>query len=312
MHQHPRSPAPSLVPNIPRPTPRDGDDTAPRSPTVDTGSHSARGLGTEAGPQPAEQARNAALGKEALTRLNQIISNHHTKAALIILHSRVRLPPSYNKGSESPRVNRWSLVILDENGKRWDVRDSLAALQGARAKPYQSDNDEIILERWRIELGEASGRLPSDLGSILPTVYKKGIVLFRSLFTYSKFLPAWRFSRRNEKLRRSPALEIKYRVVNKSLPRQNASLDHLIAPLSEGSEKEVDTYSFGVTESPAGPFTVQLTYRTVERCGCGGLIGKEFPRLPRAAEYQSDIISSLDYDNGYLRGQYVKETLAQV
>ncbi|CAG7981040.1 unnamed protein product [Penicillium olsonii] len=308
MHQHPRSPAPSLVPNIPRPAARDGDDTAPSSPTVDPGSHSARGLGIEAGPQPAEQARNAALGKEALTRLNQIISNYHTKAALIILHSRVTLPPSYNKGSDSPRVNRWfnvelddtdilreplrpwrtcdatdnrppplvietyldtkgltnnqSLVILDENGKRWDVRESLAVLQGARAKPYQSDNDGIILERWRIELGESPGKLPSDLGSILPTVYKKSIVLFRSLFTYSKFLPAWRFSKRNKKLRRSPALEIKYRVVDESLSRQNASLDHLTAPLSEGSEKVVDTYSFGVTESPAGPFTVQVTYRT--------------------------------------------------
>jgi autophagy-related protein 13 len=159
-------------------------------------------------------------------------------------------------------TNNQSLVILDENGKRWDVRESLAALQGARAKPYQSENDEIILERWRIELGESSSRLPADLGSILPTVYKKSIVLFRSLFTYSKFLPAWRFSKRNKKLRQSPALQIKYRVVDGSVARDDLSLDHLTAPLSEGSEKVVDTYSFGVTESPAGPFSVQVTYRT--------------------------------------------------
>ncbi|CAP80720.1 autophagy protein 13 [Penicillium rubens] len=312
MHQHPRSSVPSPAPNFPpRPTARDDrreQEAAPSSPTVDMGSNSARGLGIEPGPQPSEQGRNAALGREALTRLNQIISNYHTKAALIILHSRVALPPSFNKGSESPRVNRWfnvelddtdvlreplrpwrtcdatdnrppplvietyldtkgltnnqSLVILDENGKRWDVRESLAALQGARAKPYQSENDEIILERWRIELGESSSRLPADLGSILPTVYKKSIVLFRSLFTYSKFLPAWRFSKRNKKLRQSPALQIKYRVVDGSVARDDLSLDHLTAPLSEGSEKVVDTYSFGVTESPAGPFSVQVTYRT--------------------------------------------------
>ncbi|KAJ5845669.1 hypothetical protein N7534_009338 [Penicillium rubens] len=312
MHQHPRSSVPSPAPNFPpRPTARDDrreQEAAPSPPTVDMGSNSARGLGIEPGPQPSEQGRNAALGREALTRLNQIISNYHTKAALIILHSRVALPPSFNKGSESPRVNRWfnvelddtdvlreplrpwrtcdatdnrppplvietyldtkgltnnqSLVILDENGKRWDVRESLAALQGARAKPYQSENDEIILERWRIELGESSSRLPADLGSILPTVYKKSIVLFRSLFTYSKFLPAWRFSKRNKKLRQSPALQIKYRVVDGSVARDDLSLDHLTAPLSEGSEKVVDTYSFGVTESPAGPFSVQVTYRT--------------------------------------------------
>ncbi|KAJ5209656.1 hypothetical protein N7449_004035 [Penicillium cf. viridicatum] len=313
MHQHPRSSTvPSPAPNFPpRPPARDDrreQEATPSFPPVDTGSNSARGLGIDPGPQPSEQGRNAALGKEALTRLNQIISNYHTKAALIILHSRVPLPPSYNKGSESPRVNRWfnvelddtdvlreplrpwrtcdatdnrppplvietyldtksltnnqSLVILDENGKRWDVRESLASLEGARAKSYQSENDEIILERWRIELGGSSSRPPADLGSILPTVYKKSIVLFRSLFTYSKFLPAWRFSKRNKKLRQSPALQIKYRVVDGSAARDELSLDHLTAPLSEGSEKVVDTYSFGVTESPAGPFSVQVTYRT--------------------------------------------------
>jgi hypothetical protein len=33
--------------------------------------------------------------------------NYHTKAALIILHSRVELPASFNKGSDTPRINRW-------------------------------------------------------------------------------------------------------------------------------------------------------------------------------------------------------------
>jgi autophagy-related protein 13 len=134
------------------------------------------------------------------------------------------------------------------------------ALRG-QAKPYQTDKEEIILERWKIELGESTSRPPADLGSILPTVYKKSIVLFRSLFTYSKFLPAWRFSKRNKKSRRSPALQIKYRVVGADAHR-GSPLDHLTAPLSEGSEKVVDTYSFGITESPAGPFSVQVTYRT--------------------------------------------------
>ncbi|KAJ5583244.1 Autophagy-related protein 13 [Penicillium sp. DV-2018c] len=312
MHQHPRPPAApsSAPPSSHRATARDDhreQDIAPSSPTVDMGSSSGRGLGIEPGPQPAEQARNAAQGKEAMTRLNQIISNYHTKAALIILHSRVALPPSYNKGSESPRVNRWfnvelddtdalreplrpwrtcdatdnrppplvietyldtkgftnnqSLVVLDETGKRWDVRESLAAIQNAHAKPYKLDNDEIVLERWRIELGEPLSRPPADLGSILPTVYKKSIVLFRSLFTYSKFLPAWKFAKRNKKLWQSPDLQIRYRVVDGSRRRDDSLLDHLTVPLSEGDEKVVDTYSFGVTESPAGPFSVQVTYR---------------------------------------------------
>ncbi|KAJ5292975.1 uncharacterized protein N7443_008928 [Penicillium atrosanguineum] len=338
MHQHPRSPAvpssaPRLSSNLPaRDDPRE-HDSVPPSPSTDMRTNSARGLGIDAGADATGQTREAALRKEAITKLNQIISNYHTKAALIILHSRVELPASFNKGSDSPRINRWvrrsrpvslphfknevltsissfqfnveledtdalreplwtwrscnatekrpppliietfldgkgltnnqSLVILDENGKRWDVQESLTASRGARASQgRQSDSNEIILERWRIELGESSSGLPSDLSSILPTVYKKSIVLFRSLFTYSKFLPAWKFSKRNTKVRRSPALHLRYRVVDGSTIRSDSAADPLTIPLHERTEKVVDTYRFGVTESPAGPFTVSVTYRT--------------------------------------------------
>lgn len=157
-------------------------------------------------------------------------------------------------------------MILDDNGKRWDVQDSIAASRGPVGHPYPQGADEVILERWRIELGETTTKPTADLGSILPTVYKKSIVLFRSLFTYSKFLPAWKFSRRNTKVRRSPALQIKYRVLDLSsvarLDRSKSHPDHLTLPLYEGSGKTVDTYSFGTTDSPAGPFRVQVTYRT--------------------------------------------------
>ncbi|KAJ5619876.1 Autophagy-related protein 13 [Penicillium lagena] len=318
MHQHPRSPAvPSPTPNVSsRPTSaraddlRDQEPTTPSSPTADIRTNLTKGLGIEAGSESADQVqRNAAPGKEAMAKLNQIISNYHTKAALIILHSRVELPPSFTKGSDTPRVNRWfnvevddtdvlreplrtwrtcdasdnrpppliietfldtrgltnnqSLVILDENGKRWDVQESLAAARGSPApNPYHSDSDDIILERWTIALGESSSRPPADLGSILPTVYKKSIVLFRSLFTYSKFLPAWKFSKRNTKFQRSPALRIKYRVLDGRASHSDSSRDNLMAPLYEGDGKVVDTYSFGITDSPAGPFSIQVTYRT--------------------------------------------------
>ncbi|KAJ5923213.1 hypothetical protein N7454_008458 [Penicillium verhagenii] len=268
-------------------------------------SNQTKGLGIDGGEPPAEQPKAAAPGQEALTKLNQIISNYHTKAALIILQSRVELPQSFNKGSNHPRVNRWfnveldetdvlreslqtwrtcdatdnrpppliietfidtkgltnneSLVILDDNGKRWDVQESLAASLMLGSK--QSASEEVILERWKIELGASSSRPPADLGSILPTVYKKSIVLFRSLFTYSKFLPAWKFSRGNTKARRSPALQIRYRVVDGSSYR-DAPLDNLTVPLFQGDSKVADTYNFGVTESPAGPFSVEVSYRT--------------------------------------------------
>ena len=161
-------------------------------------------------------------------------------------------------------TNNQSLVILDENGKRWDVLESLAISREAHpSKAPQTGSDDIILERWKVELGDTSSRLPADLGSILPTVYKKSIVLFRSLFAHSKFLPAWKLAKRNRKQRANPALQIKYRIMDwHDHFRKNSGLDHLTVPLYETSGKVVDTHSYGTTESPAGPFSVEITYRT--------------------------------------------------
>ncbi|KAL4909178.1 autophagy-related protein 13-domain-containing protein [Aspergillus multicolor] len=159
-------------------------------------------------------------------------------------------------------TNNQTLVALDENGKRWDVSESLATSRSShRVKASLPKADEVILERWRVELGDMPGKLPSDLGAILPTIYKKSIILFRSLFTYSKFLPAWKFIKRNGRSRANPALRIKYRILN-GQSREPSKPDHLTTPLFDGDTKVVDTYSFGVTESPAGPFSVQVTYRT--------------------------------------------------
>ncbi|KAL2856011.1 autophagy-related protein 13-domain-containing protein [Aspergillus pseudoustus] len=160
-------------------------------------------------------------------------------------------------------TNNQTLVALDENGKRWDVLECLAASQTSQpVKPPSSRADDVILERWRVELGDMPGKLPTELGSILPTVYKKSIVLFRSLFTYSKFLPAWKFLKRNGRFRANPALRIKYRILGEQSAQDLSRADRLTIPLYEGATKVVDTYSFGVTESPAGPFSVEVTYRT--------------------------------------------------
>ena len=151
--------------------------------------------------------------------------------------------------------------MLDEFGKRWDVLEALAASREAHSLGPLPRSDDVVLERWRIELGEAPGRTPNDLGSILPTVYKKSIVLFRSLFTYSKLLPAWKFAKRNAKLRTNPALTIKYRILDGRSTHMDSGMDQLKVPLCEGRGRVTDTYHFGATESPAGPFFVQVTYR---------------------------------------------------
>ncbi|KAL4970721.1 putative autophagy protein Atg13 [Aspergillus stella-maris] len=307
MHQHPRSPAPAAPTSSTRPRSQDYDRRSD-SPAFDLRSHPNRGLGIEA-EDDTDSEQKSQPGPEAIGKVNQIITNYHTKAALIILHSRVDLPTAYLKNTNTPRVNRWfnvelpetnvlndqlltwrtcdatdnrpppmiietyldtkgltnnqTLVALDENGKRWDVMDALTTSQSSQpVKAPSSSVDDVVLEQWRVELGDMPGKLPADLGAILPTVYKKSIILFRSLFTYSKFLPAWKFIKRNGRFRANPALRIKYRILSELSPQQSSKPDRLTTPILGGDTKVVDTYSFGVTESPAGPFSVQVTYRT--------------------------------------------------
>lgn len=154
--------------------------------------------------------------------------------------------------------NNQSLVILDDFGKRWDVLEALSASHDplVRARP-----NEVILERWRIELGPSAAPPPPDLSALLPTVYKKSIVLFRSLYTYARFLPAWRIAKRSGTMQTNPALKIKYRI-RAAVPEDDSpDPDGLSLALHAGSGKVTESYSFGTIESPAGPFSVQVTYR---------------------------------------------------
>ncbi|KAK4917695.1 autophagy protein 13, partial [Elasticomyces elasticus] len=50
----------------------------------------------------------------SMQRLNQVIQNFHTKAALIVLHSRSELAPAYSAKTNEKRVNKWFNIELDE------------------------------------------------------------------------------------------------------------------------------------------------------------------------------------------------------
>jgi autophagy-related protein 13 len=142
MHQHPRpAPVTASPANSPRTNPaktnnpRDRDPES-NAPQAEAGANNVSGLGIEGGTETLEQAQpNTVPAKEGVTKLNQIIQvsrsvalllklssqifegmitnfmilgqNYHTKAALIILHSRVDLPAVYSRGSDVKRVNRW-------------------------------------------------------------------------------------------------------------------------------------------------------------------------------------------------------------
>ncbi|KZF21038.1 hypothetical protein L228DRAFT_269447 [Xylona heveae TC161] len=308
MHQYTRTPPRTASPaNSPWTNPtrtNNSRDPVQMNPPVDKGAGDGDGDDGLQAQQPSSQSR------DVKSKLNQIIQNFHTKAALIILQSRVPLPPAHAKGTDTVRVNKWfnveldetevlrddlrpwktcdavdprppplfvevyldtadltnnqSLVTIDDQGKRWDVLEALSAESPTGRRATRTENGtQVVLEQWQIELGQPTAEAPADLASILPAVYKKSIVLFRSLYTYSKFLPAWKFSKHLAKQRTSfGALRLRYRIFNGAASRPTPKADPLRTALFPANGRVTETFSFGSTDSPAGPFSIQVTYRT--------------------------------------------------
>jgi autophagy-related protein 13 len=154
--------------------------------------------------------------------------------------------------------NSQSLVIVDDNGKRWDVLEALNSSEsssgGSSPSRLQRRSNEVILERWRVELKCISTDEADDFAPTLPTIYKRAIVFFRSLYTTVHILPMWRHSQHKV----HPALEVKCRFLMGE--PDYPGYDPLRQPLYDGSDV-VSDYVFGDLEIPVGRFSASVTYR---------------------------------------------------
>ncbi|KAI2633369.1 hypothetical protein GGS21DRAFT_132202 [Xylaria nigripes] len=154
-----------------------------------------------------------------------------------------------------------SLVALDENGKRWDVVEAInsdlssESSTGRQGKPIT----HVVLERWRIELKGAPADDPEDFGPLLPTVYKKAIVLIRSIYATTGILPAWKLARNSKTKGTHPALTTRCRVF--SGDSRSFESDTLRTPLFESRVDVTTDYMFGNLEVPVGRFYVSVAYR---------------------------------------------------
>jgi autophagy-related protein 13 len=152
---------------------------------------------------------------------------------------------------------------LDDQGKRWDVLEALNNSSGSNggSNRNRKRRTEVVLERWRIELKDGPSEQNNDFGSILPTIYKKSIVFFRSLYTTTKLVPAWRFVR---SVARSGSanglLRVNCRVISGN-DLHDTQHDALTHPLHDSESSVVTTTSLGETESPAGRFSAEICYR---------------------------------------------------
>ncbi|WQF86270.1 Putative HORMA domain superfamily protein [Colletotrichum destructivum] len=259
-------------------------------------------------PSPTAETPPGAVSADAVKKLDQIIQNFHTKAASLVLQSRMKLKPIYTtRGSGNKKLNKWfqieteefddfkeelriwrncgsfenkplpliietyldtsrltpsqSLVIVDENGKRWDVMEALNSSDlSDDGRPVPSKrNTEVVLERWRIELKTIPTTDLDDFGPTLPTIYKKSIVFFRSLFVATRILPGWKFSQTSLTKGVHPSLEPRCRI--RTGEPDTGGLDRLRHPLYDGRPDVVTDYVFGDLEVPVGRFYASVTYR---------------------------------------------------
>ena len=162
-------------------------------------------------------------------------------------------------------TNNQSLVFIDDNGKRWDVEEALNASPTSSSGGNGSGSrPEVILERWVIQLGgNARSEVPKNLGVILPRIYKNSIVLYRSLFTCARLFPAWKIGKKLFTSRSSTSTpKLRYRISERPKLDQTSRRDHLSAPLFDGHDDVIENHAFDPIDSPAGPFSIQVTYRT--------------------------------------------------
>ena len=158
--------------------------------------------------------------------------------------------------------NNQSMVVYDDQGTRWDVEEALnTSPDSSSGGNGETKKPELTLERWQIKLGRPMLDIPNDLGIILPRIYKNSIVLFRALYVYSKLLPAWKISKRVKSRSSSNLPKIRYRIFDASKWETPREADPLSQPLFPGQGPVVENYAFDPIDSPAGPFSIHVTYR---------------------------------------------------
>lgn len=159
-------------------------------------------------------------------------------------------------------TNSQSLVVVDDHGKRWDVEETLRnSVEASGRSERQPAVSRVVLERWRIQLSHPSKDMPKDLGAILPRIYKNSIVLFRSLYTYAKLLPAWKLKKASKPRSPSAMPKLKFRIGEDDQTYLTSAVDELTLPLFESRGRVAEDYSFGSIDSPAGEFSIKVSYR---------------------------------------------------
>lgn len=155
-----------------------------------------------------------------------------------------------------------SLVAIDEQGKPWDVTETLRRLEAQAPTPQNHTLSTFVYERWTISLDDPSSVSPATLNEPAPSFYKKGVITCRALCTYARLLPAWKLrTRLGKQAATGPAtLRPRYRVSDGSLAEQSR-VDTLSCSIFPSDKQPTETYRFSPLHCPLGSLNISVTYR---------------------------------------------------
>lgn len=212
-------------------------------------------------------------------KLDQIVSQFLSKALQTILESRIpSLRPQERSGdlSSSSRVkkyDKWFNLVLGDRPTALDnlhfwhrnlmdpmVVDVVVVHHGqnsaSRGHPYGRESlegvvTETVIERWMVQYENAriTPAHNSDLSLLYKKMYKKSIILMRSLQTMTKLLPAYRLFRHLTSMNQT----CKYNIIHK--------VSSFSDPFTREEEQMLKHYTFVPVEGANGRLCVSVSYR---------------------------------------------------
>lgn len=138
---------------------------------------------------------------------------------------------------------RQTLVLRSKAGENWVVT------KGGGKK------QEVVLERWLVEFDTAD--VSGEIVDELPYIYKQAIIVLRSLFCYSKLMPAFKLKQDLKKLR----LQLCNKILDGRNPISSKGRVGLSKPIISTSEPHVDLKYFQPIRTSLGTLHVSMAYR---------------------------------------------------
>ncbi|KAK4433215.1 Autophagy-related protein 13a [Sesamum alatum] len=200
-------------------------------------------------------------------KFEQILNQFLLKSLHIILDSRVPANRPSSRGGEIKKTDKWFNLVL---GDRPSAMDSLSFWNRTLMEPMIIDiilvqespnpsselatsgmeaSTETVVERWMVQYEGQRLMAPQIGEATYKKMYKKSIILLRSVHAMLRLLPAYKAFRKLCSLKQNCDFVINYKVCSFS------------SPFSRAEEESMKRYSFVPIDVQPGRLSVSVIYR---------------------------------------------------